>query len=482
MGKYREKLEKANEAVLKLEKIASADYHREAYHFMPPAGWMNDPNGLIRHGETYHMFYQHHPYKPEWDDMYWGHAVCRDLLHWEHRPIAIAPFEPYDIDGVYSGSSVEVDREVNIFYTGVYAENGEARQCQCRAKLMDDGITVVKDQNNPVIVYPPEGYSKTDFRDPKVFLHDGVYYLVAGSSKENRGVMLLFTTRDFVHFTFQSQLVENDSPKDIMWECPDLVDFGDKQILFESRITDEYMDNIYFSGRVDFQKGKFTETCRGKLDYGVDYYAAQSFSDGNRKIVIAWMDMWQMEHPTERQGWVGAMTLPREIRVGKDGAAVITPCKETEMLRRGAPQVLENLSLQDPGTDRFRALDGDCVELKLRFAYEENSKFTIRLRGSVDGTEYTSIEVDTEKKELHMDRSASGEGKLKDSFCPFREKDGQLDLHIFVDHSSIEVFVNDGEAVMTNRIYPSPDSIHADLFMSKGACTLVKAEAYALSL
>ena len=86
------------------------------------------------------------------------------------------------------------------------------------------------------------------------------------------------------------------------------------------------------------------------------------------------------------------------------------------------------------------------------------------------------------ERELHMDRSASGEGKLKDSFCPFREKDGQLDLHIFVDHSSIEVFVNDGEAVMTNRIYPSPDSIHADLFMSEGTCTLVKAEAYALSL
>ena len=199
---------------------------------MPQAGWMNDPNGLICFRGKYHFFYQCNPYGAFWDCMYWGHAVSEDLVHWEYLPLALAPSESYDDypkGGCFSGSAVVYEDKLFLMYTGTANNGSGVEQTQCIA-YSEDGIHFEKYKGNPVL-RAPKGIKADCFRDPKVWKHGGTYYMVCGASRDNKGLALLYRSKDMLHWSFFNVLAESRGEWGFMWECPDFFQAGDQYVL-----------------------------------------------------------------------------------------------------------------------------------------------------------------------------------------------------------------------------------------------------------
>lgn len=205
---------------------------RPAYHLTPYVGWMNDPNGFSFYHGKYHLFYQYNPYATQWGPMHWGHAVSTDLLHWEYLPCAIAPDSPSDNGpGCFSGSATEMDdgRQL-LMYTSVVSEkqpNGEMRDIQTQSVAVGDGLDYEKPACNPVLTQKdlPEGYSKFDFRDPKIWREaDGTYSAVTVAlTEDGSGAAVLFQSKDGFDWHFVTVLARNNNVYGKMWECPDVI-------------------------------------------------------------------------------------------------------------------------------------------------------------------------------------------------------------------------------------------------------------------
>ena len=183
---------------------------RPAFHLTPRVGWLNDPNGFSFHDGKYHLFYQYYPYDSHWGPMHWGHAMSDDLLHWQYLPAAMAPDETYDRDGCFSGSAIALpDGRQLLMYTGVVRETREdgsvcERQRQCIAT--GNGVDYEKYAGNPVLTEKdlPEGNSRIDFRDPKIWREDdGNYYAAVGNRPaDGSGQILLFESPDGFEWKF----------------------------------------------------------------------------------------------------------------------------------------------------------------------------------------------------------------------------------------------------------------------------------------
>lgn len=239
------------------------DTYRYKYHAMAPIGWINDPNGFIYFGGEYHLFYQYNPYSALWDTMHWGHAKSSDLVTWERLPVALAPDQDYDQNGIFSGSAIEIDGRLYVMYTCV---NGNS-QLQCVA-YSEDSLTFTKVPENPVIDTSqlPENAQPQDFRDPKVFKRGDLYYVVlASKTKDETGQILLYQSEDFINWSFKSVLLEGTREHGVMFECPDLFELDGKDVLIVSAIQMPKVGNHYenidsvveFVGTVDWDTGKF---------------------------------------------------------------------------------------------------------------------------------------------------------------------------------------------------------------------------------
>lgn len=223
---------------------------RFTFHFEPHKGWMNDPNGLIYYQGRYHAFFQHNPHEPVWGPMHWGHAVSQDLLHWEELPIALFPDQPYEDDkGCFSGSAVERDGVLYLFYTAVSKQLG---QTQCVA-VSRDGKAFEKYKGNPVIAAPPAEGSY-DFRDPKVVELDGKTYMVCGSGRDGVGKILLYEQgKDLFTWQYAGVLFESREYGKVL-ECPDLFKLGDTYVLMFSQMKVATDAVIVLTGRFDGKK------------------------------------------------------------------------------------------------------------------------------------------------------------------------------------------------------------------------------------
>jgi beta-fructofuranosidase len=223
---------RADAAVAAAAPRAAQDPHRLAYHFMAPAGWMNDPNGLIHWRAAYHIFYQHNPYEPGWGAMHWGHALSRDLVRYEHRPVALAPSEPYESPGggCFSGSAVDDGGTLTLIYTST--ADHQAQSIATSA----DGVHFEKYAGNPVIPAPPPQGNGSDFRDPKVWRHDGAWWMVVGSRDGELGNVLLYRSDDLRNWDFVSVLCQSDGTQGRMWECPDLYPLADRYASSRARV------------------------------------------------------------------------------------------------------------------------------------------------------------------------------------------------------------------------------------------------------
>ena len=451
---------------------------RPVFHFSNPTGWMNDPNGFSEYKGEHHLFYQYYPYATHWDSMHWGHAKSSDFIRWEYLPAALAPDEEYDSFGVFSGSALTEGEKQILMYTGVrelILENGEKKIFQNQCIAVGDGTDYVKCENNPVITSSllPEGSSREDFRDPKLWKEDDRYFVVAGSRhKDGSGQIALFYSDDLEQWKLGSILDRSENKLGKMWECPDFFPLGDKQVLL---ISPQEMEadglefhggnnTAFLTGTYEKQTMKFTREQVQCVDYGLDFYAPQTMlSDDGRRVMIGWMQSWDNPMYPPEQAWSGMMTVPREL-IWKDGYVYQKPVRELEKYRRNAvnyPVVYVEKETALPG------VSGRSTELLIKFTGKEYTK--CRMKMAAENGYYSELVYDREDGILTFDRSHSG--IRRDCICTrslkLREKDKDLSLRILIDRYSIEIFVNEGEQVMTSLVY-TPVSAEGITFSSNG--------------
>lgn len=451
-----------NEAILReralLKERAAGDYHRLQYHLMPEFGWMNDPNGLVEFGGQYHAFYQHYPDAAEWGPMHWGHAVSGDLLHWKHLPIALAPDQPYE-KGCFSGSAVDNGGELTLLYTA-HDDSRSPKETQCVATSRD-GVTFEKYIGNPVIPAPPKGLGE-DFRDPKVSRVGNKWYMVVGCTEKSLGSIALYASEDLRHWEYKGIACQSDGNQGNMWECPDLFPLDGADVLMCSPMQMKNCKTMFITGAMDYEGCRFQQDRYCEVDYGHEFYAPQTLLDSKgRHILIGWMEMWGNTYPTQKSGWVGALTLPRELFL-REGHVCQRPVEETRSLR--TETLLDGpLQLAEGSRGNLPSMAADCMELELRAPKAGSGVLTLHLRASADFAQQTLVSYDFGTGRLVVDKRHSGGGRCDVTTVDAPLQGDPLELHLFLDRSSLEVFCGGGRYVVSSRIYPAPDSRFCDI-------------------
>jgi fructan beta-fructosidase len=457
--------------------MSCSELYRPQFHFTPPAMWMNDPNGLVYYKGEYHVFYQYHPESTVWGPMHWGHAISRDLIHWEHLPIALYP----DENGmVFSGSAV-VDWNNTAGFgkealVAIFTYNKNYVETQNLAYSTDNGRTWTKYVGNPVIPHPEH---LINFRDPKVFWHidHWVMSLAAGDT------ILFYTASDLKHWELSGSFGGGYGSIDGVWETPDLF-----QLPVDNSSETRWVLTVgvgnghpaggsgtqYFIG--DFDGNNFiSENPKDTVlwaDRGADYYAPQSWSDepNHRRLMLGWMSNWQYAKDVPTTNWRGAFNLIREVSLRRtpQGIRLIhQPIPELKTLRTES-QHWENETLT-PGINLLTDLHCAVFEINAEFQITDNINhlgFHVR----VGEDEYTTIAYSVSEQKLFVDRAHSGQSAFhadfpKVHFTELACTANILRLHIFVDHSSVEVFANDGLVVIADCIFPSAESTGIELFV-----------------
>ncbi|MDQ3250007.1 MAG: glycoside hydrolase family 32 protein, partial [Chloroflexota bacterium] len=305
--------------------IALQELFRPLFHFSPPANWLNDPNGLVYYAGEYHLFYQYHPHSAVWGPMHWGHAVSRDLVQWQHLPIALYPDE---LGMIFSGSAV-IDWQNTAGFgkeamIALFTHDRPDGQRQSLAYSTDQGRTWTKYAGNPLIDTPP---AEKDFRDPKV-----IWY--AESEVAGHWVMLLavgdsiwfYTSPTLLDWTFVGEFGSGHGAHDGVWETPELfklpVDDGPElrwvlAVGVGEGATIDRLGTQYFVGA--FDGATFTNENAPGLelwaDYGTDFYAAQAWNDApdQRQVWLAWLNNWRYARTVPTAPWRGVMSLPRAV-------------------------------------------------------------------------------------------------------------------------------------------------------------------------
>lgn len=458
--KYEEAMERT------IEKEQKPDFH-----LCTRVGWMNDPNGFSYYKGEYHLFYQYHPYDSHWGPMHWGHAVSADLLHWRYLPAALAPDREYDRDGCFSGSAVILpDGRHLLLYTGVSREaqpDGSMRDVQTQCIAIGDGVDYEKYAANPVLTKDdlPEGSSKFDFRDPKMWQKpDGSYQCVVGNCTEDGdGQVLLFGSPNGIDWKYEKILVANRGRYGRMWECPDFFLLDGKAVLLTSPMDMlphefEYHNGngtLCLIGSYDEETDTFVEEHNQAVDYGIDFYATQTIlAPDGRRIMVAWMQNWDTCNlHTPAQPWLGQMTLPRELSV-KNGRLYQKPVRELEAMR-GEEVRHEKVTFTD--VIRLSGVEGRKVDMELTVRPADGSdmyhKFAVRF--AQNDTYQTSVSFRPHESVVKVDRKFSGSRRaiIHQRRCLVNHKDGTIKLRIILDKFSVETFVNDGEHVLTATMY-----------------------------
>ena len=458
-------------------KKFETDPHRPIYHFLPPANWMNDPNGLIQWEDgTYHLFYQYNPDSPQPANICWGHAVSKDLVHWKNYPVALSPTpNGPDKDGCWTGCAVNDNGTPTLIYTGVFPES------VCIAMGDNKLLNFKKYDKNPVIPKPPEGMEVTGFRDPYVWREEDGWYLVLGSGiKGKGGLALLYRSKDLRQWEYLHPLCEGkEEETGFMWECPNFSPLGeDKYVLITSPIPLFYP--IYLLG--SYQEHRLSVEKIGKVDgCKHSFYAPQIFRDRKgRLIMFGWLRELRSAEAQKEAGWSGVMSLPRQISL-KNGEFAVDVVPETEKLRGKRLNSLSNIGIQGDAFLPLEGVEGDILEIIARFRPMEAKSFGVAIRRSQNGEEETLIGYDEEKKAVFVDASRSShDDSVAKPICytKLRLKNEPITLHIFLDRSVIEVFANKKIALAT-RIYPTrKDSLGVGLFSKGGRTTLEKFEAW----
>ncbi len=489
----------------------SAGY-RPRYHVSVPFGWANDPNGTIYYNGKAHLFYQNYPHKPEWGPMHWGHVVTEDFVHWEQRPTALYPDQPYElVCGCCSGSAVEKDGQLYLMYTA--AQPMMQRQCLA---VSDDGDHFRKDPGNPILtaeMLSAEIYEE-DFRDPRIFKQGDTYYMIAGiryledgiriepaptdqrektnplqpspeHKKEGWGNLGLLKSDDLYNWSYvghllytQPELNQDFYRLDGVYECPDyfVADSGEEVLLTSPQnlpssgsLYQNIHSVLYMTGHLDFETGRFSVDHVGEVDSGFDFYAAQTLRmpDG-RVIMIAWKEMWDRSFPSREEEWAGTYTLPRELTV-EDGQLIQKPVREICACRANPVQkpevTVDDDEISIPG------IEGNVIELKFTLRPGNARRAGVKLFCSED--QETLLYYDRQEGMIVFDRRRSGvpiTGREEDvdrRVCEIGVRES-IDFDLFLDVSSLEAFIDGGRHTMTGNVYPDPLRAKEIRFFAEG--------------
>lgn len=425
------------------------------YHITPKFGFLNDPNGLVQFKGIYYAFYQYLEEVTPQGKKCWSYYTSNDLVHWKDEGIALRPDMWYDKDGCYSGNSIVFNEKIYLFYTGnVRNENGDRETYQCLA-TSEDGKTFIK--HGPV-VYLPEGYT-AHFRDPKVWRdkEESLWYMIVGAqTSEEKGNVALFYSEDLLNWNYKGKLLPEEMNWGYMCECPDIIRFDDNYILIVSKqekiiengIEKDSCNAVWMSGEFSKKDGKFipnSEEC--KLDDGFDFYAPQSFVDeNNRTLYMAWMGGgeydYQMSQPAVKDGWLHSFTYPREF-VYKDNLLYQKPVKELEILRDKEINRSIKAEKIDFKLDNFRN------EIKLTLQEQKDFRFIVL--GSLK-LEYNSYEKILNIKRLNWLTNRFDEKNIN-------IEEDLMTINLFIDNSSVDIFLNEGKKVISIRAYFKEESI-----------------------
>lgn len=451
---------------------------RPMFHMSVPIGWMNDPNGFSEYKGEVHLFYQYYPYEKKWGPMHWGHVKTQDFIKWKYLPAALAPDEDYDSAGVFSGSALEEQGKQILMYTGVEEvtlSDGrkEVRQNQCIA--IGDGTDYEKLKDNPVITADelPKGSSLEDFRDPKLWKEEDVYYAVIGSRhQDGSGQIAMFCSRNLKDWEFCSILARCKNQYGRMWECPDFFRLGGKSVLMVSpqeMVAEglEFHDGngtMFLYGTYDKVNKKLDRDGIQAVDYGLDFYASQTMgtADG-RRIMIAWMKSWDTNLSPDEFQWSAMMTIPRELEY-RNGRIVQNPIREIEKYYSNK---VKYASVQFQGEKTLEGIKGRSMDMTVEIKSGDYSEFQIELASN--GELYSRLIYDRKKQVLTFDRTHSGHCRDIVNSCSMyvKEKEEGVKLRIVMDKYSVEVFANDGEQAMTSLVYTKQEA-DAIRFLSDG--------------
>lgn len=441
---------------------------KPSFHFTAPVGWINDPNGFSIYQNKYHLFYQYNPYSAAWGPMHWGHCVSSDLIKWEDLPVALAPDEKFDEHGCFSGSAIETDEGHILVYTGLLEgeENGRKLIFQNQCIALGDGKNYKKYEKNPVVNGRdlPDGFSRLDFRDPKIWYDNGLYFLVAGNRKnDGLGQVVLFESKNLRDWQYVTVLAENDGKYGIMWECPDFFELDGQNVLIVSPQDMRAVENkfyngnhsLYFAGNYDKDNREFNCGEGALLDYGLDFYAPQTLltKDG-RRIMIAWMQSWDTNIKPPEQKWNGMMTIPRELRL-VDGQIYQTPVRELENYRSN-PVIYHNAEIS--GEVSLEGIRGRTLDLSAEVLTGEFGSLSIHIAHNEEYT--TFFTYNKTEQSIVFDRTYSG--MVRDNVSQRKMKiinpKSKLKLRLISDRYSAELFVNDGSQTLSAVFYTPPEA------------------------
>jgi beta-fructofuranosidase len=450
---------KAMEAVSAAIPRAESDPDRPVFHFRPPAQWNNDPNGTIFYKGWHHLFYQHNPFEAKWGHMHWGHARSRDLVNWEHLPIALWPSIENGEEHVFSGAAISgPDGRPLLFYTSI----GKREPEQWLAMPADDElITWEKYPRNPVISTKHHGTLKVfDWRDPFLFREQGKTYMVCGGNLRpsgGRAAVQLYqaTNQPLTEWRHLGTVFEYRHAQTRNFECPNLFRLGTKWVLLVS----PHNPCEYFVGSLDLERVIFTPETHGTLDPGTSY--ASNISSDDRGRTILWL--WGRTETNPEKGWNSVMAMPRVLSVDSDGFLRQRAAAEFESLREETWRV-SGMDLNDT-PQAVEGVRGDCLELEAELAADSASGVGLRLRCS-EGKPGV---------EIHFSREgflSVGNAKI------FAARQKSLELRVFLDKSVIEVYANDGAVAVFTPFNAVPGAMEVQAFASGGTARLVSLRAW----
>lgn len=442
------------------------DLWRLGFHLMPPTGWLNDPNGLCYFKGEYHIFFQYSPFNVNGELKFWGHYKSKDLINWQYLGVPLLPDQPFDCHGVYSGSALVEDDKMYLYYTGNVKNFGEdydyinnGRGSNTILAISDGNIV-----NSKKCLLTNEDYPKNltcHVRDPKVWKENDAYYMVLGArTKDDKGIILLYKSLDKINWDFLNT-IETNEPFGYMWECPDLFTLKNETIVIISPqgVEEEgyKYNNIYQSGYYilngDYKTSNYTLNNFIELDRGFDFYAPQTFlDDKNRRILIGWLGLPDIEdlytNKTIEKGWQHCLTIPRVL------------------------DIINNKLYQKP-IDELKNLRNKQIEINNNTLYNIECCFELIIE---DILQHITITLENDAIIQFKDKLFTLKFNNTDLGGGRKDRNVEINncnkIHMFVDYSSIEIFINDGEEVFSTRFYPKDKNISLKINNSNSKNTL----------
>ncbi len=464
------------------------DLYRPNFHFTPKNNWMNDPNGMFYYNGYYHLYFQHHPDSNVWGPMHWGHSISKDMINWTEQPIALYPD---DLGTIFSGSAVvdfdnnsgfgktPNDSPVVAIYTNSKKldEGDNWKQTQSIAYSFDEGKTFTKYENNPVI----DNTKLKDFRDPKVtWDEDGKQWVMSLAVGDK---ISFYSSENLKDWTYLSDFGQDLGGHGGVWECPDLFKLPvqgtdmEKWVLFVSINPggpNGGSATQYFIGDFDGTQFIVDEEFKDSLeknhtywiDFGRDNYAGVTWSNATRKdgskLMMGWMSNWDYAQEVPTESWRSAMTIAREIKLKNDDNTyrlLSSPVKELNNYK-GKKYKKENINVDDD----IKIINSDKINLtsvKINFNISnlKEDRYTFKL-SNPEG-DVLLFGYDNKDKTFFINRENSGQTDFSEKFTNTISKaqrtssKDNLSGTILLDKTSIEIFYDDGETVMTEIFFPN---------------------------